>query len=76
MQTKKPKNRVRAEERKLRSLEYFQKNKQLFDAERLMRRLRDARMEAQQIEDYLKSLTPAYRQAAETKLHRGRTRRC
>ena len=30
-----------------------------------MRLLRDTRMEAQQIDDYLRSLNPAYRQAAE-----------
>ena len=65
MKSKTPKQRVKAEERRLRSLEYFQKNKQLFDRERLMRQLRDARMEATQIEDYLRKLNPAYRQAAQ-----------
>jgi hypothetical protein len=66
-QTKKqtPKQRVRAEERRLRALEYFRRNQQLFDRERLMRLLRDTRMEAQQIDDYLRTLNPAYRQAAE-----------
>ena len=50
---KKPKGRVRAEERKLRSLEYFQKNKGLFDKERQMRPLREACSQAEALESFL-----------------------
>ena len=72
---KQPKQRVRAEERRLRGLEYLQKNKALFDRERQMRMLRDARCQAEQLEnflaqreavdEYLSKLNPAYHQAAD-----------
>ena len=60
-----PKQRVKKEERRLRKLEFFHKNKALFDKERVMRQLRDARMQAEAIENYLSTLNPAYRQAAD-----------
>ena len=60
-----PKWRVKEEERWLRRLEFFQKNKVLFDRERAMRQLRDARSQAEALEHYLATLNPAYRQAAE-----------
>ena len=60
-----PKQRVKQEERRLRKLEFFHKNKTLFDRERAMRQLRDARSQAEALENYLASLNPAYRQAAE-----------
>ena len=60
-----PKQRVKQEERRLRRLELFQKNKALFDRERVMRQLRDARSQAEALEHYLATLSPAYRQAAE-----------
>ena len=60
-----PKQRVKKEERRLRKLEFFQKNKTLFDRERMMRQLRDARSQAEALESYLASLNPAYRQAAD-----------
>jgi len=59
-----PKRRVKEEERRLRKLELFQKNKVLFDRERMMRQLRDARSQAEALEHYLATLNPAYRQAA------------
>ena len=72
---KKPKGRVRAEERRLRSLEFFQKNKAMFDKEKQMRLLRDARSQAEALENYLNdrakideylgTLNPAYRHAAD-----------
>ena len=65
----KPKQRVREEERRLRRLEYFQKNKALFDRERMMRQLRDARSQTEALEHYLATLNPAYRQAAEGRRH-------
>jgi RNA-splicing ligase RtcB len=60
-----PKQRVKQEERRLRRLEFFQKNKSLFDRERAMRQLRDARSQAEALESYLASLNSAYRQAAD-----------
>ena len=65
----KPKQRVREEERRLRRLEFFQKNKVLFDRERTMRQLRDARSQAEALESYLATLNTAYRQAAEGRRH-------
>ena len=59
-----PKQRVKQEERRLRKLEFFQKNKALFDREKAMRQLRDARSQAEALEHYLATLNPAYRQAA------------
>ena len=59
-----PKQRVKQEERLLRSLELFQKSKALFDREKAMRQLRDARSQAEALEHYLATLNPAYRQAA------------
>jgi hypothetical protein len=61
----KPKRRVREEERRLRSMEYFTKNRALFDRERTMRELRAARLQADQLENYLASLNSAYRGAAD-----------
>ena len=61
----KPKQRVRAEERRLRRMEYFTKNRALFDRERAMRELRSARLQADQMENYLASLNSAYRGAAD-----------
>ena len=49
----------------MRRLEIFQKNKALFDRERAMRQLRDARSQAEALEHYLATLNPAYRQAAD-----------
>ena len=60
-----PKLRVKQEERRFRKLEFFQKNKALFDRERAMRQLKDARSQAEALEHYLATLNPAYRQAAE-----------
>ena len=60
-----PKKRVKKEERRLRQLEFFHKNKTLFDRERMMRQLRDARSQAEALESYLATLNPAYRQAAD-----------
>ena len=60
-----PKQRVKQEERRLRKLEFFQKNKTLFDREKAMRQLRDARSQAEALEHYLATLAPAYRRAAE-----------
>ena len=57
-----PKQRVKQEERRLRKLELFQKNKA--HRERMMRQLRDARPQAEALEHYLATLNPAYRQAA------------
>ena len=68
----KPKQRVREEERRLRKLEYFQKNQTLFNRERMMRQLRDARPQAEALENYLASLSPAYRQAADADARRER----
>ena len=50
---KKPKQRVREEERRLRSMEFAMKNRALFDRERLMRELLSARLQADQMENYL-----------------------
>jgi len=84
---KKPKGRVKAEERRLRSLEFFRKNQALFDQEKQMRLLRDARSQAEQLENYLNdkakmdrymaTLNTAYCQAAgaedrRTELHNRR----
>ena len=60
-----PKQRVKQEERRLRRLELFHKNKALFDREKAMRQLRDARSQAEALEHYLATLNPAYRQAAD-----------
>jgi hypothetical protein len=60
-----PKKRVKKEERRLRQLEFLQKNKTLFDRARMMRQLRDARSQAEALESYLATLNPAYRQAAD-----------
>ena len=60
-----PKQRVKQEERRLRKLEFFHKSKALFDRERMLRQLRDAWSQAEALEHYLATLTPAYRQAAE-----------
>ena len=68
-QPTKTKLRVRAEERRLRRVEFFQKNKSLFDRERAMRQLRDARAQAEALEHYLVTLNPAYRLAAEGRRH-------
>ena len=65
----KPKLRVREEERRLRRLEFIQKNKGLFDRQRAMRRLRDARAQAEELEHYLATLNPAYRRAAQGREH-------
>ena len=59
-----PKRRVEEEEERLKQLKTFHKNKILFDRERVMRQLRDARSQAEAIESYLAKLNPAYRQAA------------
>ena len=61
----KPKRRVREEERRLRRMEYTMRNRALFDRERLMRELRSARLQADQLENYLASLNSAYRGAAD-----------
>ena len=53
----------------MRRLEFFQKNKTLFDRERAMRQLRDARAQAEALEHYLATLSPAYRKAAEGRRH-------
>ena len=60
------------EERRLRRLEFFQKNKGLFDRERAIRQLRDARATAEALEHYLATLNPAYRQAADADARRER----
>ena len=60
----KERNPVAAEAHRLRRLERFRKTQQLFDRERLMRRLRDARAQADSVENYLSGLNSAYRQAA------------
>jgi len=65
----KPKQRVREEERRLRRLEYFQKNQTLFNRERMLRQLRDARSQAEALEHYLATLNPAYRQASDGRKH-------
>ena len=59
-----PKRRVEEEEERLKQLKTFHKNKILFDRERVMRQLRDARSQAEALESYLTTLNPAYRQAA------------
>ena len=59
-----PKRRVEEEEERLKQLKTFHKNKVLFDRERVMRQLRDARSQAEALESYLATLNPAYRQAA------------
>jgi hypothetical protein len=56
--------RVREEERRLRRMEFAHKNKALFDKERQMRELRSARIQADQMENCLGSLSSAYRVAA------------
>ena len=61
----KPKRRVREEERRLRRMEFAQKNQALFDKERQMRELRSARIQADHMENYLGSLNSAYRVAAD-----------
>ena len=61
----KPKQRVREEERRLRRMEYTLKNRALFDRERLMRELRSARLQADQMENDLASLNAAYRGTAD-----------
>jgi len=61
MANQKPKQRVREEERRLRRLGYFQKNK-----------ARDARSQAEALENYLATLNPAYRQAADADARRER----
>jgi hypothetical protein len=60
------------EARRLRRLERFRKTQQLFDRDRLMRQLRDARSQADAIENYLSNLNPAYRRAAEDEAQRAR----
>jgi hypothetical protein len=60
-----PVARVKQEERRIQRLERFQKSKVLFDRERAMRQLRDARMQADALENYLSTLNSAYRQAAD-----------
>ena len=67
-----PKQRVKEEARRLRRLELFQKNKVLFDRERAMRQLRDAKSQAEALEHYLATLNPAYRQAAEGRRKKSR----
>ena len=57
--------RIKAEVRKLRGLQAFHKSPTLFDRERQMRMLRDARAQAESVESYLASLNPAYRQATD-----------
>ena len=64
-----PKQRVKQEERRLRKLEFFHKNKALFDRERMLRQLRDARSQAEALENSLATLAPAYRQAAEGRVN-------
>ena len=61
----KPKQRVREEERPLRRMEYTMKNRALFDRERMMRELRSARLQADQLENYLTNLNSAHRGAAD-----------
>ena len=61
----KPTERVREEERRLRRMEYAMKNRALFDRERAMRELRLARLQADQMENYLASLNSAYGSAAD-----------
>ena len=56
---------MKKEERRLRKLEFFQKNKTLFDRERTMRQLRDSRSQMDALENYLSTLNSAYRQAAD-----------
>ena len=46
-------------------MEYAQKNKALVDKDRHMRELRSARVQADQMENYLGSLNSAYRGAAD-----------
>ena len=60
-----PIQRIKKDERRIRRLERFQKTKVLFDRERTMRQLRDAKMQAEALENYLSTLNPAYRQAAD-----------
>ena len=67
-----PKQRVKEEERRLRRLEFFRKNQLLFDRERVMRQLRDARSQAEALENYLATLNPAYRRAADADARRER----
>ena len=57
--------RIKAEERRLRRLQTFHKSQALFDRERQMRMLRDARAQAESVESYLATLNPAYSQAAD-----------
>ena len=64
MANPKPKQRVREEERRLRRMEYAHKSRALFGRERQMRELRSARLQADQMENYLASLNSAYRGAA------------
>ena len=45
-----PKRRVKEEERRPPKLEFFHKNKALFDRERMLRQLRDARSQAEPLE--------------------------
>ena len=68
----KPKLRARAEEERLQGLRLFQKNKVLFDRERAMRQLRDARAQADALEHYLAKLNPPYRRAADAERYRER----
>ena len=68
----KPNLRVRAEEERLQELRRFQKNKVLFNRERAMRQLRDARAQADALEQYLANLNSSYRRAADSERHRER----
>ena len=62
--TQPEKKNVQAVGRRLRSLEFFQKNKALFDKERQMRMLRSARSQADQMENYLADLEAKQRYMA------------
>ena len=62
---RKPKRRVREEEQRLRRMHETLKNRALFDRERLMREQRSARLQADQMENYLASLNSAYRSSAD-----------
>ena len=60
-----PQQRVREEERRLRRMELAHKNRALFDRGRQMRELLSARLQADQMGNYLGSLNSAYRVAAD-----------
>jgi len=56
-----PKERVHQEVLRLQRMHETLKNRALFDRERALRELRSARLQADQMENYLASLNSAYR---------------